>query len=1009
MPLILLFCKIHMHSDFIDEILSREEWEKRTKRSQPSSSQILRKKSRSVLEPKFKHKPQDEKRPDHVFFTLDTANMDTKMNHMVFKVLTLLSGQAYENIEEIGAFMQKLQLNPGPETPEWHYALIGKHGEGKSTLTNCLLGRHKLAGVSKGTKSCTQFATEFRYKAGANDDTDKSDVTISFFDELQLRAHLEENIMRYGRFHHPTSEEEESDEDSLDPALTRTLTKYDEYLSKEAYDVLRIIVKGDEQAEEKLDRHLNHPENFTNGSLIEFYHRKQRERLQALGVDGNNTIVYLNVPDKLDLEHEQGERDITAVRKVAESLAPFVRSVKVATGGMLLRYGLVLVDIPGYGDLNQARIASANVHRRSAHGEIIIGAASRIEDSEDLDGQITRSRKAHGDRNTILVMNQIDKAYDAPDYDAVRSEIEENKESPFPELHIALEATEDDSDAEEAYDDHIASVAQCAMVRQFAEPCEDALKQRHGGRISVYSVVASAAHDWLDPYRAEDPTWGPYMSGVPHLRRGLLCLTAEQKLQIYHKHYFQILPGFVDDAQRILTKTVGQKEILATTRRCLEQCFRNAIRGSRAAKDVNSISIVLPIYTGSEKNTVTKRIKALIQVWSAPTVVQFNTFMHTLVCRGIPTSYASAAYRGRDINWNRDLLDTMETPADNSHAYTSLEAYLSDWKVTIKHKSTEISNSITGPITDLWASIEDVITASSAPLALKGRMRGAWRKVKHVIRDMVNRFPEQITAAIDKVYQEVTTEEDIGCMIAIMNIQTYKDAAYQRRGKKVYTRQRRSLIRSLCDPDSNGRMFVDRYENAAMNKMTERIAQVSEEFIAAVDTKLKEFVRITKQFMETDVYNTSQHVAARKVLRRWLPEFQDLLLDCQRRFPGQQDQQDVQFMGSIKRARSSECEESAIKKIKVEDEYEDENSIISEGKTDKGTTGDSTTDGRKTAPSCGKSVLNKGIDWSRGAKTNKLMPKTNKLMPKTNKLMPKPNKLMPKPKPKRASMIVTNH
>lgn len=62
----------------------------------------------------------------------------------------------------------------------------------------------------------------------------------------------------------------------------------------------------------------------------------------------------------------------------------------------------------GYGDLNQARIASANVHRRSAHGEIIVGAAPRIEDNEDIDGHIFRSRKAHGDKNTILVMNQID-------------------------------------------------------------------------------------------------------------------------------------------------------------------------------------------------------------------------------------------------------------------------------------------------------------------------------------------------------------------------------------------------------------------------------------------------------------------------------------------------------------------------------------------------------------------------------------------------------------------------
>ncbi|KAF2438735.1 hypothetical protein P171DRAFT_490786 [Karstenula rhodostoma CBS 690.94] len=846
------------------------------------------------------------------------------MEQAAAKVITLLQDQAYEDIEEISALLKKiLQLKPGPEKPHWSYALVGKHGEGKSTVTNCLLGRHNLAGVSKGTKSCTQFATEYRYKVDAADETDMSDVTIAFFDNATLEANMEENVMRYRRVHHQRDEEvDESDDESLEPALTREITKHDVNLSIEAHKVFRLIVKGDKQSEEELEEYLKTSDSFTDGTLVTFLLRKQRERLDALGVDVNNTVTYHNVPDKLVPGSEKGTMDITAVRKEAEALAPLVKLVTVVTGGMLLRYGLVLLDIPGYGDLNQARIASANAHRRGAHGEIIIGSAPRIEDSEDLDGQIHRSRKAHGDRNTILVMNQIDKAYDVPDYGALLNEIQENKDSPFAELHEALKAADND-DADGDYEVYIAETAQCAMVRQFAEPTEDALKQRHGGRISVFSVVASAAHEWLDEYRAEDPTWGPYMSGIPHLKRGLLSLTAEQKLQIYYEHYFRILPNLVDDVQRILKKTAAKTKVLSWTRRSLKQCFQKAIRSSRAAKESNSISVVQPIYEDYEKIAVTKRIKALIGVWGDSTVVRFQTFLHTLVCKGIPISYASVAYRDREgINWNRDLLETMERPTSSTHAYVSQEAHLSDWKIGMMSRSAEISNAITSPITDLWALVDDIIATSAVPPALKKRTLTAWRKVENEIRDMVNRFPSQLTAAINAIYTEVTTEEDIECMIAKMNDPAYGAAAFQRRGRRVYERQRQSLVKSLCTPNFDGKSFVDRFEDNAMQKMNARIAQVSETFIAAVDAKLKAFIRITKQFVETDVYNTAPHVAARKILQNWLPEFQQLLLNCQRQFPDQEYQQEVQLMGSLKHMRPSEEEESPMKKVKVENEDE---------------------------------------------------------------------------------------
>lgn len=62
----------------------------------------------------------------------------------------------------------------------------------------------------------------------------------------------------------------------------------------------------------------------------------------------------------------------------------------------------------GYGDLNQDRIAIANVFRRRANCEIVVAEGLRLEDSRAVHRQIRGSIHAHGDNNTILVVNKLD-------------------------------------------------------------------------------------------------------------------------------------------------------------------------------------------------------------------------------------------------------------------------------------------------------------------------------------------------------------------------------------------------------------------------------------------------------------------------------------------------------------------------------------------------------------------------------------------------------------------------
>jgi hypothetical protein len=62
----------------------------------------------------------------------------------------------------------------------------------------------------------------------------------------------------------------------------------------------------------------------------------------------------------------------------------------------------------GLGDLNQSRTAATNAIRRKADFEIIVAKSERVATDEAVHRQVRRSIKAHGAKNTILVLTKID-------------------------------------------------------------------------------------------------------------------------------------------------------------------------------------------------------------------------------------------------------------------------------------------------------------------------------------------------------------------------------------------------------------------------------------------------------------------------------------------------------------------------------------------------------------------------------------------------------------------------
>jgi hypothetical protein len=67
-----------------------------------------------------------------------------------------------------------------------------------------------------------------------------------------------------------------------------------------------------------------------------------------------------------------------------------------------------ILTFKGLGDLNQSRTAATNAIRRKAGYEVIVAKSDRVMTEEVVNQQIRQSIRAHGAKNTVLVLTKKD-------------------------------------------------------------------------------------------------------------------------------------------------------------------------------------------------------------------------------------------------------------------------------------------------------------------------------------------------------------------------------------------------------------------------------------------------------------------------------------------------------------------------------------------------------------------------------------------------------------------------
>ncbi|CAG8958124.1 hypothetical protein HYFRA_00000470 [Hymenoscyphus fraxineus] len=248
---------------------------------------------------------------------------------------TSLADHDRPNLQRILKLAEELRHYQSPV--EFTIGLIGDSGVGKSSLINCLLGSKNLAKTGGMGHACTAAVTEYRNKRES--DTSNFTFEVECMGNLEMEDLLRQSVLDYVRYHLLETTDERPDSSEMDR------------LKKKADTAWGILSGAFENLEECQESFFQDRDRNTD-DLIRTVLDWRGERQWPRGFN-ENTVVHT----------ADNEEDCTRWRDefLVSWIWPFIKVIRVYCRASVLENGIVLVDLPGFRDVNTARMRIAEM------------------------------------------------------------------------------------------------------------------------------------------------------------------------------------------------------------------------------------------------------------------------------------------------------------------------------------------------------------------------------------------------------------------------------------------------------------------------------------------------------------------------------------------------------------------------------------------------------------------------------------------------------------------------
>ncbi|KGO42065.1 hypothetical protein PEX1_069780 [Penicillium expansum] len=253
---------------------------------------------------------------------------------------------------------KKMSMFECPETRI--VGFIGDSGVGKSSLINSLLDQNSLSRSSSEGAACTCVVTEFRHVDSNH--TGPFTIEAQFMTAQEMKELLDELLSSFRRFHVTSSFQElksQEEQHSCRDAADRAWETFRSLFSTQPRLTMEFLSADFDGAYPEL---LEQLERWAYAGLT----------LRPGGPDALEHSVIAG-----DLTECKESLDLLTANNMNDgrpALWPFIKLIRVYLKSPILNTGLILADLPGFSDLNFARVRATERYLAHSCDEVFVVA-----------------------------------------------------------------------------------------------------------------------------------------------------------------------------------------------------------------------------------------------------------------------------------------------------------------------------------------------------------------------------------------------------------------------------------------------------------------------------------------------------------------------------------------------------------------------------------------------------------------------------------------------------------
>ncbi|KAF2001636.1 hypothetical protein P154DRAFT_596258 [Amniculicola lignicola CBS 123094] len=758
-------------------------------------------------------------------------------------------------------------------------ALVGAQGAGKSLLINALFDTDGLSMTGADGAACTSSIICYKNYPSDRPEGERTFLAeIAFLDVRSQEEMIKQHAKSYYYYHQEDGIDDESEDEHGPKAKGPGQDEADRRLKDTAQDVFHTLFGSREAFLEAWSSH-----EYRDGEFVKICQLKCQEALHDLPITGDNTATYVGSNPKDLLKKIRG---FMANVKGEVSLWPLVDAITIRFQSPLLDEGVMIMDLPGWGDTNLSRIRHTDSIKSSVDIELIVADTIRISSDDDVIGNARSAVLAHGAGNVKLIATKIDQLSNNQLSQCTGLRYDEIKLRMLQAEEGAARAEEDDdtskSDLLAKYKLHLERILKQRKIEERAIDITQELGHKLNGRGAEDSVICfhiSAAEymTWISKDKImfrDHPALHPELTGIPGVRRYLRSLPAQQNLKDMRTHIFSTVPSFIEKIKRVVSdedRDAGFKDLAdefdtfreTTLEHLLFDCRKNF---KRIAQDSSKAMNV-------DSAAYKQRIDSLItKSWLQHKAPTFNKLLKSRGTVLPGTSRAKGLEFGCD--WNKALSDVL-APGFRK------------WSVSQTASVKELHVALGKALDSIYNEVHYVLSHSLAGVNTIERAKYKWKPFRFRLRARSETLVDDMLKHQEKLLHQATMDDERANSLMASVTDSLFDEVFTAlpalkpnpNGKKPqfvtpkFKFQKDYLLKLFIYEKKH---IVDRAMTAFLEMTEKNMEDVIEKHLAAIRQIMDCYSEVLRQLTPVAYVVNKDGIIIRDQLREVLPKLEEL-------------------------------------------------------------------------------------------------------------------------------------